>query len=115
MKTAAIDTAAISGEEYWKYFQRLINSADAGTTLTTLSWILFWLDHIPAHVIHTHFVTGFMFLGALFFGIVGTRVMIQTRNRLGTKSDRFFHLVKISYTLVSSVTGILAYLAYPPH
>ena len=65
MKTALIDTSALSSEDYWKYFQRLINSADIGTTLTTLGWILFWLDHIPEHVIHTHFITGFMFLGAL--------------------------------------------------
>ena len=114
MKTAIVDTTALSGEEYWKYFQTLIHSADIGTTLTTLGWILFWLDHIPEHVIHTHFITGFMFLGALSFGLVGTRVMLRTRNRLGTSSDRFFHLVKIIYTLASSISGIWAFIVFPP-
>ena len=115
MKTATIDTSALSSEEYWKHFQRLIYSADFGTTLTTLGWILFWLDHIPGHVLHTHFFTGFMFFGALFCGLVGTRIMIRTGNRLGTSSDRFFHMIKIVYTLTSSTSGIWAYFMFPAH
>ena len=114
MKPAIIDTTALSNEEYWKYFQKLIHSADIGTTVTTLGWILFWLDHIPGHVIHTHFITGFMFLGALSFGLVGARIMMQTRNRLGTSTDRFSHLLKITYTLSSSISGIWAYVVFPP-
>ena len=114
MKVAIIDTNALSSEDYWKHFQRLINSADIGTTLTTLGWILFWLDHIPGHVIHTHFITGFMFLGALSFGLTGARVMMRTRNQLGTRADRFFHLIKIIYTLSSSISGIWAYFVFPP-
>lgn len=115
MKITVIDTSALSSEDYWKYFQKLIYSADIGTTLTTLGWILFWLDHIPDHVIHAHFFTGFIFLGALISGLIGTRVMIRTRNRLGTGSDRIFHLIKIVYTLTSSTSGIWAYFMFPPH
>ena len=113
MKTGYIDTSTLSIEEYWKHFQKLIVTADGGTTLTTMGWILFWLDHIPEHVIHAHFITGFLFLGALSMGLVGARVMIQTRNRFGTKTDRLFHLAKISYTLLSSISGIYAYLRFP--
>jgi hypothetical protein len=114
MKTGFIDTGTLSSEDYWKYFQRLIYTADSGTALTTLGWIVFWLDHIPEHVIHLHFITGFLFLGALLVGLAGTHVMIQTRNRLGTSTDRFFHLIKIAYTLTSSISGILAYIVFPP-
>jgi len=115
MKTGIIDTSTLSSEDYWKYFQILIYSADSGTTLATLGWIVFWLDHIPYHVIHLHFITGFLFLGALSLGLRGTHVMIRTRNRLGTSADRFFHLVKITYTLTSSISGIVAYLVFTPH
>jgi len=114
MKKGFIDTSTLSSEDYWKYFQRLINTADGGTTLTTLGWIVFWLDHIPDHVIHLHFITGFLFIGALSLGLAGARVMIQTRNRLGTSTDRFSHLVKIAYTLTSSISGIWAYIVFPP-
>ena len=114
MKTAAINTSTLSREDYWKHFQRLIYTADTGTSLTTLGWVLFWLDHIPDHVIHTHFITGFLFLGALSLGVAGTRVMILTGNQLGTKADRFFHFIKICYTLLSSTSGIYAYLKFPP-
>jgi hypothetical protein len=113
MKAGVIDTSTLSNEIYWKYFQKLIFTADGGTTLTTMGWILFWLDHIPEHVIHSHFITGFLFLGALSLGLAGARVMVQTRNRLGTRADRFFHFVKISYTLLSSISGIYAYLRFP--
>jgi hypothetical protein len=113
MKIGCIDTSTISYESYWKHFNKLIVAADSGTTLTTMGWILFWLDHIPEHVIHAHFITGFLFLGALSMGLVGARVMIQTRNRFGTRADRFFHLAKISYTLLSSISGIYAYLRFP--
>jgi len=113
MNTSNIDTSALSNEEYWKYFQKLIFTADSGTTLTTLGWILFWLDHIPDHVIHTHYVTGYLFLGALSMGLAGAHVMIRTRNRLGTSGDRRFHLVEIIYTLVSSISGIYAFLKFP--
>jgi hypothetical protein len=115
MRTGYIDTSTLSREEYWKHFQKLILAADSGTTLTTLGWILFWLDHIPGHVIHTHFITGFVFLAALAFGLVGIRVMFRTRNRLGTGKNRFFHLLKISYTILASGSGIWAYLVFPPH
>ena len=115
MKTSFIDTSTLSVEDYWKYFQKIIITADSGTTLTTLGWIVFWLDHIPDHVIHLHFITGFLFLGALSLGLAGTRVMIQTRNRLGTSADRFFHLVKITYTLTSSISGIVAYFVFTPY
>jgi hypothetical protein len=114
MNTRAIDTSTLSADAYWKYFQRLIVTADSGTTLTTMGWVLFWLDHIPEHVIHTHFITGFLFLGALSMGLAGARVMMQTKNRLGTRADMFFHLLKISYTLLSSFSGIFAYLRFPP-
>ena len=114
MTKCFIDTSSLSGEEYWKHFQTLIFTADSGTTLTTLGWILFWLDHIPEHVVHTHFLTGFLFLGALSLGLAGARVMIRTRNRLGTRADRFFHMIKIIYTLISSVMGIWAYIVFPP-
>ena len=113
MKTGVIDTSTLSNENYWKYFQKIIVTADGGTTLATMGWILFWLDHIPEHVIHSHFITCFLFLGALSLGLAGARVMIQTRNRFGTRADRFFHLVKISYTLLSSISGIYAYLRFP--
>jgi len=113
MGKGVIDTSVLSSEDYWKYFQKIIYTADSGTTLATLGWILFWLDHIPEHVIHTHFITGFLFLGALSLGLAGTRVMMQTRNRLGTSADRFLHLVKIIYTLVSSISGIYAHLRFP--
>ncbi len=113
MKTGSINTSTLSIENYWKHLQKLIVTADSGTTLTTMGWILFWLDHIPEHVIHTHFITVCLFLGALSMGLAGARVMMQTRNRLGTRADRFFHLVKISYTLLSSVSGIYAYLRFP--
>lgn len=115
MKAAAIDTTALSREDYWKYFQTLIHSADIGTTLGALGWILFWFDHIPDHIIHTHFVTGFVFIGALCFGLAGTRIMILTRNNLGTSTDKFFHMAKIIYTLTSSISGIWAYIVFPPH
>jgi hypothetical protein len=114
MKTGFIDTSTLSNENYWKYFQKLIYTADSGTTLTTLGWIVFWLDHIPEHVIHLHFITGFLFLGALSLGLAAAHIMIQTRNRLGTNADRFFHLVKTIYTLASSISGIYAYLRFPP-
>jgi hypothetical protein len=114
MLTGLIDTSTLSNEDYWKHFQKLIVTADNGTTLTTLGWILFWLDHIPGHVIHTHFVTGFLFLSALSLGLIGAKVMIRTSNRLGTSADRFFHMIKITYTLISSVSGILAYFMFPP-
>ncbi len=113
MQTGFIDTSTLSSEDYWKYFQILIYAADSGTTLTTLGWILFWMDHIPGHVIHTHFITGFLFLGALSLGLAGARVMMRTRNRLGTSADRLSHLVKIFYTLTSSISGIYAYLSFP--
>ncbi len=114
MKTGFIDTSTLSSEDYWRYFQKLIYSADGGTTLTTMGWIVFWLDHIPDHVIHLHFITSFLFLGALYLGLRGVHVMKQTRNRLGTSADRFFNLVKITYTLTSSISGIVAYLVFPP-
>ena len=114
MKTGFIDTSAISREDYWRYFQKLIYTADGGTTLTTLGWIVFWLDHIPEHVIHLHFITVYLFLGAFSLGLAGVHVMIQTRNRLGTSTDRFFHLVKIIYTLISSISGILSYIVFTP-
>ena len=113
MKTAISHT--LSSETYWKYFQKLIYSADIGTALTTLGWILFWFDHIPDHIIHTHFITGFIFFGALLSGLVGARVMIRTKNRLGTRSDRIFHMIKIVYTLTSSISGIGAYFIFPAH
>ena len=113
MRKGVIDTSVLSSEDYWKYFQKLIYTADSGTTLTTLGWILFWLDHIPEHVIHTHYITGFLFFGALSLGLAGAKVMMQTGNRLGTSTDRFFHIVKITYTLISSISGILAYIAFP--
>jgi len=115
MKPEIIDTSALTREDYWKYFQKIIFRADGGTTMATLGWIFFWFDHIPYHVIHTHFLTGFIFLGALFLGLAGVHIMIRTRNRLGTSADRILHLVKISYTLISSISGILAYIAFPPH
>jgi len=114
MKTGFVDTSTLSSEVYWKYFQRLIYVADSGSVLTTLGWILFWLDHIPYHVIHTHFVTNFLFLGALVLGLAGALIMVRTRNRLGTRSDRFLHVMKIIYTLVSSISGIYAFLKYTP-
>jgi hypothetical protein len=114
MKAGYIDTSALSTEEYWRYFQKLIVTADSGTTLTTMGWILFWLDHIPQHVIHTHLFTGFLFLAALSFGLAGLQIILRTRNRLGTGADRFFHLVKIMYTLISSTSGIWAYIVFPP-
>ena len=114
MTIGYLDTGTLSIDEYWKHFQRLIYAADAGTTLTTLGLILFWLDHIPDHVIHTHFITSFLFLGALFMGLAGARVMLLTRNRLGTTSDRFSHMIKIIYTLTSSISGIWAYLVFRP-
>ncbi len=113
MKTGVIDTSTLSNEDYWKHFQKIIVTADSGTALTTMGWILFWLDHIPEHIIHAHFITGFLFFGALSMGLAGARVMIQTRNRFGTRADRFFHFAKISYTLLSSISGIYAYLRFP--
>jgi len=115
MGAGDMDIGALSREEYWHHFEELIFAADSGTILTILGWILFWLDHIPGHVIHTHFVTGFVFLAALAFGLVGIRVMFRTRNRLGTRSDRISHILKITYTLFSSGLGIWAYLSFPPH
>ena len=114
MKIEIINTSTLSREDYWKYFEKLIHCADIGTTLALLGWILFWFDHIPDHVIHTHFVTGFMFIAALSFGFVGARVIIQTRNRLGTSTDRIIHLLKVIYTLSASILGIWAYFRFPP-
>ena len=71
MKIGSIDTSTISYESYWKHFNKLIVTADSGTTLTTMGWILFGFDHIPEHVIHAHFITGFLFLGALSLGLAG--------------------------------------------
>ena len=115
MKRGSIDTGNLSREDYWEYFQKLIVAADSGTTLTILGWILFWFDHIPGHVIHTHFITGFVFLASLAFGLVGARVVFRTGNRLGTGTDRLSHLLKISYTLLSSCLGIWVYLVFPAH
>ena len=70
MKAGSIDTSTLSMEDYWKHFQKLIVAADSGTTLTTMGWILFWMDHIPEHIIHAHFITGFLFLGALFLSLI---------------------------------------------
>ena len=71
MKIGSIDTSTISNEGYWKHFNKLIVTTDGGTTLTTMGWILFWTDHIPKHIIHAHFITGFLFLGALSLGLAG--------------------------------------------
>lgn len=114
MTPLTIDMNRVSREEYWKYFQRLIFTADGGTGLTTLAWVLFWLDHIPDHFIHFHLFTGILFLTALLLGLSGAAVMIRTKNRLGSPPDRFLHLAQIIYTLISSTSGIYAYLIYPP-
>ena len=114
MKTGFVDTSTLSRVDYWNYFQKLIITADSGWTLATMGWVVFWLDHIPGHVIHLHFITAFLLLGALYLGLRGAHVMIQTRNRLGTSNDRFFHIIKITYTLVSSISGIYAYLKFTP-
>lgn len=114
MKMAFVDTSTLTREEYWKFFQKLIITADSGTTLATMGWVVFWLDHIPGHVIHLHFITAFLLLGALYLGLRGAHIMIQTGNRLGTRSDRFLHIIKIAYTLVSSISGIYAYLKFTP-
>ena len=114
MKTGRIDISSLSREDYWKYFRRIIFCADTGTIVATMAWIMFWLDHIPQHVIHTHFISGFGFLAALSLGLSGAWTMVSTGNRLGAANDRLSHLVKILYTLSSSVSGIWAYWVYPP-
>ncbi len=101
--------------DYWKLFEKLILAADSGTTLSCLGWIFFWLDHIPQHLIHTHFLTAASFLAALVMGLYGTGILWISRNRLGTKTDRFFHFLKVTYTLMASVSGLAAIYFFPAH
>jgi len=115
MKRIFNDTQALSTGQYWKIFGRLISSADTGAVLGCLGWILFWLDHIPGHIIHAHPVTALVFLAAFSAGLMGAVIMVQTRNQLGTKTDRFFHILKVCYAIFASLTGILAYFIFPPH
>jgi len=115
MRRISIDTQALSTEEYWKLFGRLIISADAGAILGCLGWMLFWFDHIPDHLFHFHPLTVTVFVAAFWAGVVGALVMIKTRNRLGTKTDRFFHVLKVFYAIFAALTGIFAYFSYPPH
>jgi len=115
MKTGSNDSRDITGEKYWKIYGRLINSADIGTFLATTSWILFWLDHIPQHIFHSHVVTAILFMAALLSGLLGAWIMVRTGNMLGTKGDRRLHLLMIGYTILASAAGITAHVMFPAH
>lgn len=101
-------------EEYWKQMGRLIISADVGAFAACTGWIFYWLDHIPNHVIHLHIIAPFLFLASLSAALYGATTLLKTGNRLGSRRDRIWHLIEISYAMVASISGIIAYFLNPP-
>ena len=107
-------TNKLSPEEYWKQMGRLIISADVGAFAACMGWIFYWLDHIPNHVIHLHVMAPFLFLASLSAALVGATTVMKTGNRLGSRRDRIWHLLEISYALFASISGIIAIFLNPP-
>ena len=104
----------LTNEEYCKLLGRVIVSADIGAFAACLGWIFYWLDHIPSHVIHLHWLTPFLFLASLSAALIAANIIMRTGNRLGTRRDRIWHIFEVTYALFASVSGIAAYFLNPP-
>ncbi|UCG38015.1 MAG: hypothetical protein JSV00_07375 [bacterium] len=115
MKNSIIGRSGFSRTEYWQQFGRLIYSADFTAVLTCLGWIFFWLDQIPDHLIHFHAFTWMVFAASLSAGLFGCWIIVRTRNRLGTRTDKVVLLAKVLYGVTGSLSGLVVNSLYPPH
>ena len=114
MKNQGINMDNLSNEEYWKLLGRVIVSADISAFAACLGWIIYWLDHIPNHVIHLHWFSPFLFLVSLSAALVAANIIMRTGNRLGVRRDKVWHIFEVTYALFASVSGIAAYFLNPP-
>ena len=114
MKSSHETMDNLSNEEYWKLLGRLIVSADISAFAACLGWIVYWLDHIPSHVIHLHWLSPFLFLASLSAALTAASIIMKTGNRLGARRDKVWHLFEVTYALFASVSGIAAYFLNPP-
>jgi hypothetical protein len=101
-------------KEYWKQFGRLITAADKGAVITCIGWIFFWMDHIPEHIFHTHFLVNIVFIVSLGIGIHGTYLMLTNRGRFGTRADRIYLKLQLSYAIFGSIMGLIVGRIFPP-
>lgn len=114
MKESHISDSSLSQDEYWKLLGRVIVSADIGAVAACVGWIIYWLDHIPNHVVHLHWMSPFFFLASLSTALYAANIIMRTGNRLGIPRDRVWHIVEIVYAIFASGTGIAAYFLNPP-
>lgn len=102
-------------KEYWNLFGGLIESADMGAVAGFFGWVFYWLDLVPDPIIHTHVLSEITFLVALSAGLIGTWIMVRTKNKLGTKNDRILHMFEISYALIAGLSGLIVNMVLAPH
>ena len=114
VKNQGIKMDNLSNEEYWKLLGRVIISSDISAFAACLGWIIYWLDHIPNHVIHLHWFSPFLFLASLSAALYAAVIIMKTGNRLGARRDRILHIFEITYAFFASVSGIAASFLNPP-
>ena len=114
MNKVSPDENSLSLDAYWKDLGRVIISSDISAFAACLGWIMYWLDHIPDHVIHFHGFSWFLFIVSLAAAGNVAVILYRSEVKLGSRGDRAWHLFEITYSILASISGLAANFLNPP-
>ena len=113
MRIRRIDVNNLTHRDYLGIFEQLHYSANLGSVSSCLGWIFYWLAKVPDSLIPTGMLCVVFYMVGMIAGLTGTGIMILTKNRFGSKTDRVLLLLQVCYSILAALLGLILYFLSP--